>query len=85
MYLYLGLRIILSLIHIYQLIAGLAVACRYGFEIDDALGIAEKTYVNVNIHKKENEDKLKQQMCIRDRGNIMYFLTWSTSTDVPVL
>ena len=45
---------------LYQLIAGLAVACRYGFEIDDALGIAEKTYVNVNIHKKENEDKLKQ-------------------------
>ena len=33
---------------------------RYGFEIDDALGIAEKTYVNVNIHKKENEDKLKE-------------------------
>ena len=28
---------------LYQLIAGLAVACRYGFEIDDALGIAEKT------------------------------------------
>ena len=27
---------------LYQLIAGLAVACRYGFEIDDALGIAEK-------------------------------------------
>ena len=26
----------------------------------DALEIADKTYVNVNIHKKENEDKLKQ-------------------------
>ena len=45
---------------LYQLIAGLAVACRHGFEIEDALEIAEKTYVNVNIHKKENEDKLKQ-------------------------
>ena len=44
----------------YQLIAGLAVACRHGFEIENALEIAEKTYVNVNIHKKENEDKLKQ-------------------------
>ena len=44
---------------IYQLIAGLAVACRYGFELDNALEIAEKTYVNVNIHQKENEDKLK--------------------------
>ena len=45
---------------LYQLIAGLAVACRHGFEMDDALAVAEKTYVNVNIHKKENEDKLKQ-------------------------
>ena len=44
---------------LYQLIAGLAVACRYGFELDNALDIAEKTYVNVNIHQKENEDKLK--------------------------
>ena len=43
---------------IYQLIAGLAVACRYGFELDNALEIAERTYVNVNIHLKENEDKL---------------------------
>ena len=45
---------------LYQLIAGLAVACRHGFEMENALDIAEKTYVNVNIHKKENEDKLKQ-------------------------
>ena len=44
---------------LYQLIAGLAVACRYGFELENALEIAEKTYVNVNIHQKENEDKLK--------------------------
>ena len=43
---------------IYQLIAGLAVACRYGFEVSDALDIAERTYVNVNIHQKENADKL---------------------------
>ncbi|MBR3884092.1 MAG: glutamine synthetase [Bacteroidaceae bacterium] len=43
---------------LYQLIAGLAVACRYGFELDNALEIAEKTYVNVNIHKSENIDKL---------------------------
>lgn len=44
---------------IYQLIAGLAVACRYGFEMENALDVAEKTYVNVNIHKQENADKLK--------------------------
>ena len=43
---------------VYQLIAGLVVACRYGFELDNALDIAERTYVNVNIHKKENASKL---------------------------
>ena len=43
---------------IYQLIAGLAVACRHGFELQNALEIAEKTYVNVNIHQAENADKL---------------------------
>ena len=44
---------------LYQLIAGLAVACRHGFEMENALEIADRTYVNVNIHQKENEDKLK--------------------------
>lgn len=43
---------------LYQLIAGLAVACRHGFEIENALETAQRTYVNVNIHKKENEEKL---------------------------
>ena len=37
---------------LYQLLAGLAVACRHGFEIENALAIAEQTYVNVNIHQK---------------------------------
>lgn len=44
---------------LYQLLAGLAIACRHGFEIENALAIAEQTYVNVNIHQKENADKLK--------------------------
>ena len=44
---------------LYQLLAGLAVACRHGFEIENALAIAEQTYVNVNIHQKENAHKLK--------------------------
>ena len=44
---------------LYQLLAGLAVACRHGFEIADALDIAEKTYVNVNIHQAENKDRLE--------------------------
>ena len=43
---------------IYQLIAGLAVAARHGFELENALEIAAHTYVNVNIHQKENADKL---------------------------
>ena len=45
---------------IYQLIAGLCVACRHGFEMDDALEVAERTYVNVNIHDKANEQVLNQ-------------------------
>ena len=44
---------------LYQLIAGLAVACRYGFEMEDALQLAERTYVNVNIHSHENAHRLK--------------------------
>lgn len=43
---------------LYQLLAGLCVACRHGFELPDALDIADRTYVNVNIHEKENADKL---------------------------
>ena len=44
---------------LYQLMAGLCVACRHGFEMDNALEVAERTYVNVNIHDKANEDKLE--------------------------
>lgn len=43
---------------LYQLLAGLAVACRHGFEMENALEVAERTYVNVNIHQKEHADKL---------------------------
>ena len=45
---------------LYQLLAGLCVACRHGFEMKDALKVAEKTYVNVNIHDKANAKKLAQ-------------------------
>jgi len=44
---------------LYQLLAGLCVACRHGFEMDNALELAEKTYVNVNIHDAANADKLE--------------------------
>ena len=45
---------------LYQLIAGLCVACRWGFEMEDALEVAERTYVNVNIHDEANREKLAQ-------------------------
>ena len=43
---------------LYQLLAGLCVACRHGFEMKDALEVAERTYVNVNIHATENAARL---------------------------
>lgn len=44
---------------IYQLLAGLAVACRHGFEVENALEIADRCYVDVNIHQAEHQDRLK--------------------------
>ena len=44
---------------LYQLLAGLCVACRHGFEMQNALEVAEKTYVNVNIHAAENAARLE--------------------------
>lgn len=46
---------------IYQLMAGLCVACRHGLELDDtiALDIADRRYVNVNIHSAEHQIRLK--------------------------
>ena len=43
---------------IYQLIAGLAVAVRHGFEMPDALEVAERRYVDIDRHKPENAAKL---------------------------
>ena len=44
---------------LYQLLAGLAVACRHGFEMQNALEVADRTYVNVNIHNEENKSRLE--------------------------
>ncbi|MBQ9087914.1 MAG: glutamine synthetase [Lentisphaeria bacterium] len=52
--------------NVYLLLAGLAVACRYGFERADALEIAKNTYVNVNIHKDENKDILDRLSVLPD-------------------
>lgn len=40
--------------NVYTLIAALAVAARKGFEMEDALTVAAKTYVDVNIHSEKN-------------------------------
>jgi len=42
---------------IYLLLAGLAVAARHGFEMENALDFAKKNYVNVNIFQNEHKDK----------------------------
>jgi glutamine synthetase len=39
---------------IYLLMASLAVALRYGIELEDGLKVAADTYVDVNIHNAEN-------------------------------
>jgi glutamine synthetase len=43
---------------IYLLLAGLAVAARHGFEMPDALKVADDTYVSVNIHDEANADRV---------------------------
>jgi glutamine synthetase len=52
--------------NIYLLMAALAVACRHGFEMKDAQKVLDDTYVNVNIHLKENEDKRKKLPSLPD-------------------
>lgn len=42
---------------IYQLLASLCVACRYGLELPDGLDIAARTYVDVDIHKEANRNR----------------------------
>lgn len=46
--------------NVYELMAALCVGARLGFEMDEkeALKIADKTYVDVNIHAKENAGRL---------------------------
>lgn len=51
---------------VYQLIAGMAVAVRHGFEMPDALKKADDTYVAVNIHKDENKAKLEALKSLPD-------------------
>lgn len=51
---------------VYQLIAGMVVAARLGFEMEDSLERADKMYVNVNIHNDENREKLESLQSLPD-------------------
>ena len=52
--------------NVYLLIAALCVACRYGFTLKDGVKFADSTYVNVNIHKKENAKLLASLATLPD-------------------
>lgn len=43
---------------VYYLLAALAVACRYGWELDNPLKVAADTYVDVDIHREEHSGSL---------------------------
>lgn len=51
---------------IYQLIAGMVVAARHGFEMEDALKRADEMYVSVNIHNSDNKARLEQLNSLPD-------------------
>jgi len=45
---------------LYLLLAAFAVGIRHGFEMDNALEVAEKLYISVNIFKDEHKDRLAE-------------------------
>ena len=45
--------------NVYLLLAAIAVAARRGWQLPDALTIAQETYVDVDIHKPENAARLE--------------------------
>lgn len=51
---------------VYQLIAGMVVAARSGFEAENALERADEMYVSVNIHNDENKAKLESLESLPD-------------------
>ena len=52
--------------NVYLLMAALCVACRHGLSLKDGLKVAESTYVNVNIHRKENAKLLASLATLPD-------------------
>ncbi len=61
---------------VYLLLAGITVAARHGFELENALEIARKTYVDINIFEEENKEKQQQldqlpSSCVESAGNLL--------------
>ena len=61
---------------IYLLLAGMTVAARHGFEMKDALKVAEKTYVDINIFDEEHKAKQNSlahlpSSCVESAGNLL--------------
>lgn len=72
---------------IYLLLAGLTVAARHGFEMKDALEVAEKTYVDVNIFENEHRNKLAQlnklpASCVESAAQLLKQLSIYNKHDV---
>lgn len=42
---------------IYLLLSALCIACMHGLETEEALNIAERTYVDINIHREESRER----------------------------
>ena len=51
---------------IFQLLAGLCVACRHGFEMPNAEEVAEQTFADGDIHAPENAAKLAAMKALPD-------------------
>ena len=45
---------------VYQLIAGLCVACRHGFEMEHPLDVAQQTFVDGDIHDEAHREQLSR-------------------------
>jgi glutamine synthetase len=72
---------------IYLLLAGLTVAARHGFEMKDALKLAEKTYVDVNIFDEEHKKKQAQlaqlpASCVDSAENLLEQKAYYTARNV---
>lgn len=52
--------------NVYQLIAGIIMAARSGFLMNDALELADKLYVNVDIHKNKENDRVSELKSLPD-------------------